>query len=416
MILGITQNFHINSAMNLSKRCSTPSEYQCNNVLKADTVSFTAKKVEPKAVKTTFEDLFENLYDKQRPLNEVLAVRFVDAVKAVAEELKDLGFRFPDAIEDKAVKGKDSYLDKFRRSGTKPMDGVRSSLYCKNPYDLELFFTKFIPAMRARGYELLLVPDEVVGKKIKSKKFDLDFRLGGLDQEVVSKLPPAFQKCIGKPQKSGYEDIQIRFVDTTVPPKKQIPQELLILFGENYSKAKNDEHYYVYEITRDLKDKLMISQIENPSMHSPEKRVQDNIKILRDLLNNTISKPLFINAKSIDFYGEKPTLAVGLSKAQVDTLTGLMEGIRNKISLYYKNEIASHTESNMVEDMESFVASRNETSGKTDKIVYLSEILESKDKVIENLKLQRAEDLKIVRDAQKRLQKTIEKFGEKTKS
>lgn len=413
MILGITPNFQLKQN-SYDKRCETPVLKSHNVGLSTDTVSFTSKKVVADEVKYTFENLFENLYDKQRPLNEVLAVRFVDSIKAVAEELKEFGFKLPEAIDDKAVKGKVAYLDKFRRSGSKPMDVVRYTLYNPNPYDLELFFGKFLPAMKARGYDLLVIPDEVVGKKVKSKKFDLDFRLGGLDADVVSKLPPPFQKCIGKPQKSGYEDIQIRFVDTTVSPKKQTPQELLILFGENYSKAKNDEHYYVYEITRDLKDKLMISQIENPSMHSPEKRVQDNIKILRDLLNNTISKPLFINAKSIDFYGEKPTLAVGLSKAQVDTLTGLMEGIRNKISLYYKNAIARLTESNMVDDMESFVSSLSETSGKSDKTVYLSEILESKDKEIETLKLQRAEDLKIVRAAQKRLQETIEKFGEKS--
>jgi len=416
MILGITPSFNIS-------RCNARQRNENNPIMNShiasvgtDTVSFSGNKTKAvEQVTNTFEDLFKDYYEKVLPEHEIMGRRFVNALKSVAEDLKEYGFVFPKGVEDNAIKGKSSYLDKWRRSGSKPMDPVRSTLYTPNLYDLDLFLNKLLPAMEDNGYKLHLIPEETSGKKVKSWMFDLDFRLKDLDPEVVAKLPPEFKKCIGKPQKSGYEDIQIRFVDVTVKPKDRIPQELIILFGENYAKAKNDEHYYVYEITRDLCDKLRVAKFENPPLHSPEKRVQDNVKILRDLLNNTISKPLYINAKAQDFYGEKPPLSVGLSKAQVDTLTGLMEGIRQKVSLFYKREIDNLNEPNLAEEMEKFVSSIPKFADKPDKTIYVSELLETTEALTTMLKKQRSEDLKIVRDAQKRLQETIEKFGEKSK-
>ncbi|MBR5555680.1 hypothetical protein IKU74_06680 [bacterium] len=413
MILGITPNIktHKTSMPKCSNNVASPLNKRC---LTADTVSFTGNKGKLVGKATnTFEDLFKDYYEEVLPQREIMGRRFVNALKSVAEELKEFGFEFPKAIEDKAVKGQEAYIDKWRRSGSRPMDSVRSTLYNKNLYDLNLILTKLLPAMEDNGYKLLLVPEERTGRRVKNWMLDLDFRLKDIAPEMIAKLPPEIQKCISKPQKSGYEDIQMRFVDTTLKPKDRIPQELIILFGENYSKAKNDEHYYVYEITRDLKDKLSVSQIESPQMHSHEKRIQDNIKILRDLLNNTISKPLYINAKAQDFYGEEPTLPVGLSKAQVSALTGLMEGIRSRIVLYYKAELDKLKNASLVEEVEKLLSTAQKSSEKTDKTVSISEVLESNEQLIENLKKQRNEDLKIVKDAQKRLMETIEKFGEK---
>lgn len=409
MFLAITPNLQVTKKQ-ISQSSTLPVPFSSSKTQVADTVSFTGTKGKAiDEITNTFEDLFKDYYDKKRPDHEVMGVRFVNALKSIAEDLKEYGFSFPKAIEDKAVKGKAAYIDKWRRSGSNPMDQVRSTLYFPNLYDINIILTKLLPAMRDNGYQLHLIPEERVGRRVKSWMFDLDFRLKDIDPEVVAKLPPELKKCIGKPQKSGYEDIQIRFVDTTVKPKDRVPQELIILFGENYSKAKNDEHYYVYEITRDLCDKLRVNKLENPQLHSPEKRVQDNVKILRDLLNNTISKPLYINAKDQDFYGEKPTLQVGLSKAQVDTLIGLMEGIRQKVILYYKNEFANLKMANFAEEMGKSV----KADDKVEKTVYVSEVLESYAAKLEELKLQKNEDLKIVRDAQKRLAETVAKFGEK---
>lgn len=418
MILGITPSFISQKrvlSQSLKGSTNPTSPALSKRCLASDEVSFTGGKDKTIAdiATNTFEDLFKDYYEKKRPDREVMGVRFVNALKSIAEDLQEYGFIFPKAIEDKAVKGKAAYIDKWRRSGSRPMDSVRSTLYNKNLYDLNLILTKLLPAMEDNGYKLLLVPEERTGRRVKNWMLDLDFRLKDLAPEMIAKLPPEIQKCISKPQKSGYEDIQMRFVDTTLKPKDRIPQELIILFGENYSKAKNDEHYYVYEITRDLKDKLSVSQIESPQMHSHEKRIQDNIKILRDLLNNTISKPLYINAKAQDFYGEEPTLPVGLSKAQVSALTGLMEGIRSRIILYYKAELDKLKNASLVEEVEKLLSTAQKSSEKTDKTVSISEVLESNEQLIENLKKQRNEDLKIVKDAQKRLMETIEKFGEK---
>lgn len=92
---------------------------------------------------------------------------------------------------------------------------------------------------------------------------DLDIRLENVSEQVT-KLDPHLRYSISKPQKSGYEDIQMRFIRDFDKKKNPIQHELIILFGPHYSKAKHDESKYVYDALRkfdELSMKFLMIQL-----------------------------------------------------------------------------------------------------------------------------------------------------------
>lgn len=415
MSLTITPNFQIfnnQQPKNSHNNIVMPSKL---SVLKADTVSFGAKSKMLNEVSNTFKDIVMNDYENKIPSYQILSIKFMDTLESVANKLKDFGISFDRTYcEKNPVKGSGSYYSKFLRSGATPADQIRATFYMENPYDLGIINNQLLPELKIRGYELDMIPDEMSGKRVKSRKPDFDVRLADITEKDTEKLDKTLQKSISKPQKSGYEDIQMRLIDTLAPIRKRPAHELLILFGKNYAEAKHNESYYVYDITRALKNELHIAQVQNPELHSPAKRVQDNIKIISGQLNNFISKPLFINAKNLDFYKDPFQLPVELGKSTCEALMGLVEGIRNKIPLHYKAEMTMVNSDEFKPELERLVKASPEFKARKDKNVYVIDIKNKKLELLKQLKEHKADDLKIIKDVQIRLAETIEKYGEKT--
>lgn len=353
--------------------------------LEKDTVSFGAKaELVVKPLTTTIEDLISINYEKTHPVLQVLSKRLMDTMAAIAGELKGSGLIFDRAYNEKApIKSTSSYISKLKRSASTPKDQVRGTWYLRNLHDLSIFTDKILPALKERGYKIAPVSPR---KKVP----DFDVRLKGVSEKAKNALPKSMRDVASfKEQASGYGDIQFRLIDTLADKGKKTPLEIIIVAGKNTAEAKSNESYYVYDITRVLKNELNISNIKDPAIHTPAYRIKNNIEIITNRLNEHISNPLFTNAKMLDIdHDPSRLLSVGLDTQTSQVLPGFVEGINSKIPLHYKAKIKEV---------------------KADKTLTVAERRQQ----VELLEQQRDEDLEILNFVKTRLQETIEKYGTK---
>lgn len=407
-------NFGIKNNNEIYKKNKNTQNYISRENIAFDQVTFSGKQKAADKITNTFQDIVRRNYESKLPDYKILSVKFMDTLEAVANKLKGYGIVFDrEYCEQAAVKKTDSFLSKFIRSGSTPSDQIRATLYMENPYDLGVFNEKVLPELRGRGYDIQLIPDEVVGKKVKSKKRDFDVRLADVNYNDLKVLDEDLRHSISGPQKSGYEDIQMRLVDTLTTGKNKPPHELLIIFGKNYAAAKHNESYYVYDIVRALSKRLHIAQVEKPELYSPAKRVIDNINIIRGQLNNAISRPLFVNAKNLDFYKDEFQLPVELSKSTCDALCGLVEGIRNKIPLHYGAELKKINSKEFEPEIIKMIRNSQDFKDRDDKTLYVQDIRKMKSELNKETKSHRKDDLELIQAVQDRLAETIKKYGKK---
>lgn len=426
-IQSITPNLFINNNRNLKTQKNINNNYYATkpmlNTLAQDTVSFSgtvdkvsktvnkavrtvAKKSSPSRIEQTIADGYEAKMEKYVARGN----RFLDTLTVITGELQSKGYNISlDIVDSKAhmVKGKDSFVSKLKRSGESPMDRIRFTSYSEDVYDMK-FVSDLISAFKARSWDIYMAPDKVSGRKVLSRKPDFDIRLDHVKQDTVKHLPEYLRGCIGKPQKSGYEDIQMRLVDTLDGSKDVTPIELLIVFGKNYSKAKHDESYYVYDISRALRNEMHISKVDASDPRSPEYRVKNNIGVIVDCLNTNISKPLFINGKSVDFYHEEPTIPVDLNPSDCVKIRGLLNGIRDKIGIYYRAEgVKASSEREAVKHIKATA----EYKAREDKTITPEEIEAKKRELISKVYEHKKEDLDVICAVQARFEETAEKYG-----
>ena len=397
------ENFHSSTAMrsNLAG-------------LNADTVTFSGKINTLQEASHNIGDAFKAGYEAKIPAYKVLAARLMDTMEATARELEDFGLIFDREYcsEEHMVKGVKSFISKLKRSGESPLDRVRGTWYLEKLHDLSIFSEHILPALEKRGYQIAAVPDRVSGRKILSYKPDFDVRLNNVTEKSKKSLPQPLRDVASfKEQASGYADIQFRLIDALDAAKEKTPLEVIIVAGKNTAQAKRDESYYVYDIVRALKKELQISKIANPAVNTPEQRVQNNIGIIEQQLNAHISRPLYTNAKNLDIYHDDSQLPVELSQATCKALTGLVEGMRQKTKLYYNarlREVASDDYKKVIEKM---IKASSEYKERTDKTIYVEDILEKRNQLLKELRHNKREDLELISRVQTRLTETIEKYG-----
>jgi len=376
------------------------------NYLTKDTVSFSGSAKISKAAIETMEEITKKGYESMRPRYEAMGRRLLDTSEAIANRFEKRGVRFYRSYcERGVVKGKDSFFSKLLRSGEAPYDRVRTTLCIENPYDFKLIRDIF-DEYKLRDYEIYMKPDRVSGRKILSTKPDFDIRLPGVTENDTKVLGPELQKCIGKPLGSGYSDIQARVVDTTVRAKDKPTLELLFVFGKHTLAAKELESYYSYDIRRVLQKELRVAGIKNPKIHTPAYRIQNNIEIICDILENSVSKPLFFNAKNKDFYHSNEQLPVGLSESAAKTIYGLLEGTRSKISLHYNGMAKKVSSDEYKPELEKIFKASEEYIERDDKTVYIQDLLNTRRQLIKELKLQKEKDLQVLAAAKERYTET----------
>lgn len=401
----ITPNFYQGQINPQNSHYSNPVMPSKLSPLKADTVSFgnTASAI------MRIEEALRMGYDKNLPFYRSMGYRLMDTLKAIAEKYESRGVSFDiDYCAPSVVKTTDSFIRKLISSGESPYDRIRATLFVENPYDFKLI-REILDDFELRNYFVRPITQKINGRKVEVPDFDI--RLGGVTPEDTAVLGESLAKCIGKPQKSGYEDIQMRLVDTSLTRKAAPPLEVLILFGKNYAKAKHDESYYSYDIRRLLNSRMHVSQIENPKVNTPAYRIQSNIGIIGDILSNNIAKPLFFNAKNKDYFHESLQMPVELTKGTCDVLSGLLNGISSKISQHYRTEAARIKSDDFVPELERLIKASPEYLEREDKTIFITDIRKMRRTLLEQNKEDRKVDLSVMADVRARLNETIQKYG-----
>ena len=145
---------------------------------------------------------------------------------------------------------------------------------------------------------------EIIGT-LKKDFPDIDIRLKK-NRINTSDIPKEYKYTLGKPQKSGYEDIQIRFIrDVDKDAKNPVYHELLIQFGPTYNRNAFREHKLVYEPLR-LFGELNINMdtttkgVENYKLY-PENGVSKFVSDIRKMFREGVSEKLIQNGKNEDF-------------------------------------------------------------------------------------------------------------------
>lgn len=324
------------------------------HTLERDTVSFgSAAKIS--------DFLTQSVSQSQRRF-ERIATTYMDVLESVALKLKDYGVSFDRVYcEANAVKSPKSYTSKVVRSKNFNVpDAIRATLYMKDPYDLSILNDKLLPEMQKRGYVLSnaemsvkslmkrgYIPsaEQIANEEATILAPDLDIRLDDVT-EHISKLSPELKYSIGKPQKSGYEDIQIRFVREFDNKKSPVQHELIILFGPEYANAKHIESSKVYSHLRKFDELNM--KFEDKTIGSNSLRAYRYIELIKQMFRGKVSEKLFLNAKNKDLYDLSEEIPVYFTQDDIARFSNYFAGLKNRIGICYKEAKSRGKESKSV--------------------------------------------------------------------
>lgn len=412
MNLTITPNFRLFNYQQAQQPKNNVVQYPKYQTLQKDTVSFTSTNSVGKHI-SQIGTAVEKSYLSQLGKFIDSATEFHGALAKVCEELSDYGFVYDKAYNSKhPVKSQLSYIDKFERQGY-VQDAVRGTVYWLNQQDLGAF-KKFVDAMAKEGFVINVIKkfNKETGRFVRLP--DLEIRQSGIEPEDLEILGPLLSKAeISKPRStSRYSDYQMRFVNSNKKGKRENkqPLELIMLYGPHYSRAKEDESKYVYNIARAL-EKLHINLKENYPERTPARRIVNNIDVIKTRLREDISKPLFLNAYISDakLRGEEK-LPVVISKVHAKMLDGYMSGIRQKIPLHYK---VMRQQAKSDEFISELITKTIDYQERENKVITPEEIKVFRKTYIDKLKVLEAEDIAIIANTQDMLKVTLEKYIEK---
>ena len=206
----------------------------------------------------------------------------------------------------------------------KDVKSAVKQFFVDNDYDIKEVRT-LLDELKALGRE----PDKdeflEAFSKLEKMVPDIDIRLqpSKVTSEQIKKLPEIFRYRISKPQSSGYEDIQIRFIRDYIKEsdkESQIPHELIILFGENYYNAKTRESTYVYSHLRRFKDLTVKRYLDNGKYDFLTQKFKSTVEAIENLFRREVSKKEFANAKNIDYANDKATEKIIFTDADKEAL------------------------------------------------------------------------------------------------
>lgn len=349
------------------------------HALDRDTVCFTAK----------FSDFVTKSVSQNQERLQRIATTYLDTLEVVASRLKEHGFSFDRAYcELSPVKSPESYTSKIIRSKTfKVPDSIRATLYCNDAYNLDNLNCLFAE-MKKRGY--VLVDTEMSVKDLMKRGYiptekealnpenaiklvpDLDIRLDNVVDQI-SKLPPELKYSVGKPQKSGYEDIQMRFVRDFDKKPNPTQHELLILFGPEYAKAKHMESEKVYSLLRQFNE-LHLKPSDSVA-GSNEAKANRYMDLIQQMFRGKVSEKLFMNAKNKDLYDLPDTVNISFSDMDKVMLQNYFVALKKRFQQCY-HELKGNSKAGSAEYNQIATNQRQDT-------VLLNKIQKSLEKVIE---------------------------------
>ena len=316
----------------------------------ADTVRFTGRN--PIKATNKMTDILERCVENNAKVFQAEANVFKAVLKSACDDLAEFGFRFDEAYNSICpVKSPKSYVSKVVRTSSLDVpDAIRMTVFVDDPYDLSLFFERFLPLMKEKyGYVVARVEvpksqllgngylpkaGEDLSELVRIADFDVRLRPSSV-KKYDKKLPKDFKYMYGTNQKSYYEDLQMRFVkvnDTSDNPHKH---EVIILFGKNYANAKHEESGRVYSFIRKFSELYMPLDDSSPVTRSAEPYAN----IIKTKFRSEVSRKLFINAKNID-YNKTPDLIdpVSFNPEDVKTFKQAISGLKRAVKTYFTKD------------------------------------------------------------------------------
>ena len=221
--------------------------------------------------------------------------------------------------------------------------------------------TTYFAELRKKGYEYaetkkLLAKYLKEGKTPSEDEFlelvkslyksvpDIDIRL---QQNKVDRksVPQKLRHSIGKPQKSGYEDIQLRFIrDCDLDKEYPVYHELLIQFGPTYNINARQEHKQVYEPIRlfkelhvPIEEKDVIQGSVN-FKEQPLVAVEKFITDIKDMFREKVSVKLITNGKNKDYFGIDDEEEIFFTESDVKKHNRLFNNLIGFLCEYYKQQ------------------------------------------------------------------------------
>ena len=363
----LTSNFSCNYRKNEKPIVNTARFATSLQPLTKDTVSFSGRLSVPiKAATNSFTDCMEKSVENSKDRMTRIATTYLDVLESIASSLKADGFSFDRVYCEKSpVKSAKSYVSKIARSKSLIVpDVIRSTMYCNNLYDLSLINKKLLPEMRKRGYVLAEVDMPVKDlmkrgfipqseKHINSKVNvpDLDIRLEDVSDQG-NKLPQELRYSIGKPQKSGYEDIQMRFIRISDKNKTPINHELILLFGPNYANAKHIESEKVYSYLREFENLDM--KFTDKTIGSNSQKAERYTDLIKQMFRGKVSQKLFLNAKNKDLYQIEDEIPIKFTDDDKKLFDTYFAGLRDRLNRCYNEQCrANKGESEILKDLKA---------------------------------------------------------------
>jgi len=269
---------------------------------------------------------------------------FSAASSSIAKRLESKGVTYHETYNSiSPIKSEDSYWSKVQRSGLDVRDEIRRTFFCKNAYDLTVL-EDIIKQYNDLGYAIspINIPVEKMvekgytpSKSELKKGFvelpDMDIRF---DRNNIAKFVPTLNGYISEPQKSGYEDIQLRFIKKSDQKNPNpIKHELIIIFGENYAKAKHFESEKIYKYIRQLNELKFYRSTKSEGL---KKRTGEYIDAIKTKLNLGISQKLFASANSLDVKKIDNEMLINVSEQEIKELGKYFNKLREKGHNYYE--------------------------------------------------------------------------------
>ena len=332
---------------------------------KANNITFRSAPTQTATV-SLLDFIAEGVNKNQKRYGRI-AMTFLDVLESTANKLKEFGVSFDrEYCEKNPVKSTESYISKIIRSKSlKVPDTIRATLYVKNPYDLDTL-NKIFTEMKKRGYVVakteksihkltehgyIPTKEEMTNLDKEILVPDLDIRLDHVDD--ITKLPQEYLYSLSSPQKSGYEDIQVRFVREFVKENKNNPpiqHELIVLFGPETAKTKHLESNYIYNNLRKFNE--LNIKLDKSEIGSNSHKAARYIDLIRQMITGKISQKLYINAKNSDVYDLNEKLLIEFDELDINALNGYFAGLNDRLKNCYlelKNEIKSVEEKKLLQ-------------------------------------------------------------------
>ena len=273
------------------------------------------------------------------------ASNMFDAITShVVKKLEGRGVTYNEGYNSiSPIKSFKSTWSKIQRSGSIDVpDQIRRTIFCKNAYDLSVlkdiikeygecdYVLAPIDIPIEKMVEHAYIPSKAEIKKGFVTLNDLDIRM---DRDKITKFVPELNGYISKPQGSGYEDIQMRFINLNDKKGNPIKHEVIVLFGDNYAKAKHYESEKIYKFARQL-DELRFYR--NTKSETLRQRTKDYITAIKSKLSLGISKKLFESANSLDVSNIDNEMLINVSEQEIKELCKYFTKLREKGHKYYE--------------------------------------------------------------------------------